>query len=191
MAYAPAINNGLETPGTGNYMASLQSNKAAKSCAYSLPWLCWRPFALGRKIMVGLFHSLAPITRGIPMKAWIPLSLVFALSFAAHARADCSYPKSPAAPPDGSTATKDQMVAAAKDFKTYNSDMNAYLDCLQLEIDAAAPKDPSKLTKDEQAKVKQQQALLTQKHNAAVDELQAVVGRFNEQLRIYKAKQTP
>ena len=125
------------------------------------------------------------------MKAWIPLSLVFALGFAAHARADCSYPKSPDAPPDGSTATKDQMVAAAKDFKTYNSDMNAYLDCLQLEIDAAAPKDPSKLTKDEQAKVKQQQAMLTQKHNAAVDELQAVVGRFNEQLRIYKAKQTP
>ena len=123
------------------------------------------------------------------MKAWIPLSLVFALGFAAHARADCSYPKSPDAPPDGSTATKDQMVAAAKDFKTYNSDMNAYLDCLQLEI-AAAPKDPSKLTKDEQAKVKQQQAILTQKHNAAVDELQAVVGRFNEQLRIYKAKQT-
>ncbi len=125
------------------------------------------------------------------MKAWIPLSLVFALSFAAHARADCSYPKSPDAPPDGSTATKDQMVAAAKAFKTYNSDMNAYLDCLQLEIDAAAPKDPSKLTKDEQAKVKQQQILLTQKHNAAVDELQAIVGRFNEQLRIYKAKQAP
>ena len=83
------------------------------------------------------------------------------------------------------------MVAAAKAFKTYNGDMNAYLDCLQLEIDAAAPKDPSKLTKDEQAKVKQQQVMLTQKHNAAVDELQAVVGRFNEQLRIYKAKQTP
>jgi hypothetical protein len=27
-----------------------------------------------------------------------------------------------------------------------------------------------------------------QKNNAAVDELQAVVGRFNEQLKIYKAK---
>jgi hypothetical protein len=124
------------------------------------------------------------------MKAWIPLTLVFALGFAAHAGADCIYPKSPEAPPDGSTATKDEMVAAAKAFKSYNTEMNAYLDCLQLEINSSTPKDPSKLTPDEKKKVAQQQQVLTQKHNAAVDELQAVVGRFNEQLRIYKAKQT-
>ena len=122
------------------------------------------------------------------MKAWIPLTLVFALGFAAHAQADCSYPQAPDAPPDGNTATKDQMVAAAQDFKRYNSDMNAYLDCLQLEIDAAVPKDPSKLTPDEKKKVAQHQNILTAKHNAAVDDLQANVGRFNEQLRIYKAK---
>jgi hypothetical protein len=124
------------------------------------------------------------------MKAWIPLTLVFALGFAAHAQADCSYPKSPEAPPDGNTATKDQMVAAAQDFKRYNGEMNAYLDCLQLEIDSAAPKDPSKLSADEKKTIQQQQNMLTQKHNAAVDELQAVVGHFNEQLRIYKAKHT-
>jgi hypothetical protein len=122
------------------------------------------------------------------MKAWIPLTLVFALGFVAHAQADCSYPKAPEAPPDGNTATKDQMVTAAQDFKRYNSDMNAYLDCLQLEIDAAVPKDPSKLTPDEKKKVAQHQSILTAKHNAAVDDLQANVGRFNEQLRIYKAK---
>jgi hypothetical protein len=124
------------------------------------------------------------------MKAWIPLTLVFALGFAAHARADCSYPKAPDAPPDGNTATKDQMVAAAQDFKRYNNEMNAYLDCLQLEINSSAPADPSKLSADDKKKMAQQQAILTQKHNAAVDELQAVVGHFNEQLRIYKAKHT-
>jgi len=122
------------------------------------------------------------------MKAWIPLTLVFTLGFAAHARADCSYPKSPDAPPDGSTATKDQMIAAAQDFKRYNGEMNAYLDCIQLEIDAAAPKDVTKLTPDEKKKVAQQQAMLTKKHNDAVDELQTKVSAFNEQLRIYKAK---
>ena len=41
------------------------------------------------------------------MKAWIPLTLVFALGFAAHAQATCSYPQSPDAPPDGNTATQD------------------------------------------------------------------------------------
>ena len=122
------------------------------------------------------------------MKAWIPLTLVIALGTAAHANAACSYPKAPDAPPDGATATKDQMVAAAQDFKRYNGEMNTYLDCLKLEMDAATPKDPTKLSADEKKKADEQSKLLAQKNNAAVDELQANVGRFNEQLKIYKAK---
>ena len=118
------------------------------------------------------------------MKAWIPLTLVLALGTAAVAQADCTYPRAPDAPPDGNTATKDQMIAAKHDFDRYNGEMNSYLDCLKLEMDAAAPKDPKKPTADE----KKQAAILVQKNNAAVDELQAVVGRFNEQLKLYKAK---
>ncbi|HEY2677470.1 MAG TPA: hypothetical protein VGI65_10920 [Steroidobacteraceae bacterium] len=123
------------------------------------------------------------------MKAWIPLTLVFAFGFAAHAQATCSYPQSPAAPPDGNTATHDQMLAAKHDFDRYNGEMNTYLDCLNLEMDAA-PKDNTKLTADEKKRAEQEQKILIQKHNAAVDELTAVVGRFNEQLKLYKAKQT-
>ena len=118
------------------------------------------------------------------MKAWIPLTLVLALGTAAVAQADCTYPRAPDAPPDGNTATKDQMIAAKHDFDRYNGEMNSYLDCLKLEMDAAAPKDPKKPTADE----KKQAAILVQKNNAAVDELQAVVGRFNEQLKLFKAK---
>jgi hypothetical protein len=122
------------------------------------------------------------------MKAWIPLALIFALGSAAHAQATCTYPASPAAPPDGNTATKDQMIAAQHDFKSYNDNMNAYLDCIKLEIDSATPKDPSKLSPDEKKKADQALKILAQKNNAAVDELQANVNRFNEQLRIFKAK---
>jgi hypothetical protein len=122
------------------------------------------------------------------MKAWISLTLVFASGFAAHAQAACSYPQAPAAPPDGNTATKEQMIAASQDFKRYNGEMNAYLECIKLEMDSAAPKDSSKLSPDEKKKADEQQKILVQKNNAAVDELQAVVGRFNEQLKIYKAK---
>jgi hypothetical protein len=118
------------------------------------------------------------------MKAWIPLTLVLALGTVAVAQADCTYPRAPDAPPDGNTATKDQMIAAKHDFDRYNGEMNSYLDCLKLEMDAAAPKDPKKPTADE----KKQAAILVQKNNAAVDELQAVVGRFNEQLKLFKAK---
>jgi len=80
------------------------------------------------------------------------------------------------------------MVAAKHDFDRYNGEMNSYLDCLNLEMDAA-PKDLTKLTPDEKKKADQAAKVLVQKHNAAVDELQAVVGRFNEQLKIFKAKQ--
>ena len=122
------------------------------------------------------------------MKAWIPLTFVFAFGLAAHAQATCSYPQAPATPPNGNTATRDEMIAAKHDFDRYNTEMNSYLDCLNLEMDAA-PKDLSKMTPDEKKKAEQEQKILVQKHNAAVDELKAVVGRFNEQLKIFKAKQ--
>ena len=123
------------------------------------------------------------------MKALLPLTLAIALGTAVHAHADCVYPKSPDAPPDGNTATKDQMIAAKHDFDRYNGEMITYLYCIKLESDTAIPKDPSKLTPDEKKKAAEQQKILAQKNNAAVDELQAVVGRFNEQLKIFKARQ--
>ncbi len=122
------------------------------------------------------------------MKALIPLALAIALGTAVHAHADCIYPKAPDAPPDGNTATKDQMIAAKHDFDRYNGEMNAYLDCIKLEMDSASPKDTSKLSPDEKKKADEHQKMLVQKNNAAVDELQANVGRFNEQLKIFKAK---
>jgi hypothetical protein len=124
------------------------------------------------------------------MKAWIPLLMVFAIG-SAGAQATCTYPRAPDAIPDGNTASKEEMIAAKNDVARYNNEMNAYLDCIKLEMDAVTPKDPSKLSKDEKAKIDQQEKVLTQKNNAAVDELQGVVGRFNEQLKIYKAKHTP
>ena len=125
------------------------------------------------------------------MKAWIPLLLVFALGSAAHAEGTCTYPTAPASIPDGATASKEQMIAAKNDVSRYNTDMNAYLDCIKAEIDAATPKDPSKLSPADKKKSDEQLKILTQKNNAAVDELQALVGRFNEQLKAYKAAHTP
>ena len=123
------------------------------------------------------------------MKPWLPMTLVCAFGTISHAQAACNYPQSPAAPPDGSTASKEQMIAAKHDFDRYNTDMNSYLDCLKLEIDSsAAPKDPTKMTAEEKKAADERQKSLVAKNNAAVDELQANVGRFNEQLKIYKAK---
>jgi len=122
------------------------------------------------------------------MKAWIPLILALALGSAAHAE-DCTYPRSTDPIPDGNTATKEQMIASKNDVTRYNTEMNAYLDCVSRQIDAAKPANPSKLSKDEKAKADGQVKILTEKHDAAVDELHAVAGRFNEQLKAFKAKQ--
>lgn len=124
------------------------------------------------------------------MKAVLPAALL-ALAWgtvASVAHADCAYPRSPDAPPDGNTATREQMIAAKHDFDRYNTEMNTYLDCLNQQIKDTTPKDPSKLSADEKKKIDEQQKILVQKNNAAVDELQTNVGRFNEQLKIFKAK---
>ena len=42
------------------------------------------------------------------MKAWIPLTLVLAFGSAAHAQADCTYPRAPDTIPDGNTASKER-----------------------------------------------------------------------------------
>jgi hypothetical protein len=120
------------------------------------------------------------------MKAWIPLTLVFALGAAVEAQADCTYPRAPDHLPDGATASKDEMIAAKNDVSRYNNEMTAYLDCIKLEIQAI-PRD-AKMSKDDKAKADAQEKLLDQKNNAAVDELQGIATRFNEQLRIWKAK---
>ena len=121
------------------------------------------------------------------MKAWIPLSLGLVLSSAALADTNCTYP-APAAPvPDGATATKDQMVAAKNETARYNTEMNVYLDCLKTAQDKLMPKDVSKLTADQKKKVDTEIKAIVAKNNTAVDELQVVVGHFNDQLKAYKA----
>lgn len=124
------------------------------------------------------------------MKAWIPLSLTLALSTAAFADADCKYPTAPGPAPDGSTATKDAMVAAKNETARYNTDMNVYLDCLKTAGDKLDAMDTSKMTPDQKKKHDDQRKVLVDKNNAAVDELQGVVGRFNEQLKAYKTAHT-
>jgi hypothetical protein len=122
------------------------------------------------------------------MKAWIPLSLGLLLSSAALAAdPNCTYPSAAAPAPDGATATKEQMVAAKNDTARYNTEMNVYLDCLKAATDKLTPADTSKLSPEQKKKMDEQAKALVAKNNAAVDELQAVVGKFNDQLKAYKA----
>jgi hypothetical protein len=113
-------------------------------------------------------------------------SLMTSLLAAAAANADCSYPKAPSGLPDGSTATQEEMVGGMKAIKDYNAQVTAYLGCLESEmntrIEAAGPDAPAD-------QIEQIKAIHTKRHNAAVEELEANAERFNEQVKVYKARE--
>jgi hypothetical protein len=118
------------------------------------------------------------------MKAFFAIAAVVALT-AGPVYADCSYPPPPEKLPDGNSASMEDMVTAQKAVKQYDKDINAYVSCIKLEHDDAISKAGDKLTPEQKA---QMERVEIQKHNAAIDQLQSIADRFNEQVRIYKTK---
>jgi len=118
------------------------------------------------------------------MKALFVLAAIALCAAPVHAA--CTYPSAPAKIPDGATAILAEMVAAQKAVKQFDEEINAYTACIKLEEDAQLKGD--KLSAEQKKAIEAQQA---QKHNAAVDADQALADRFNEQIRIFKAKGAP
>ncbi len=107
-----------------------------------------------------------------------------ALTLSMAAGAECIYPRATTEIPDGKTASQEQIVAAMTAVKQYNTDINAYLSCLETESESqiAAIAEP---TADQ---IKQIKGIQTAKHNAAVDELEKYATKFNAQLKAFKSK---
>jgi hypothetical protein len=118
------------------------------------------------------------------MKRLIGLTLL-AATLSGPAFADCSYPKAPGKIPDGNVAALEEMVAAKSAVQVYNKEMEGYLSCIKLEQDGQVAKQGASATEDQK---KQIAAMYAQKNDAAVDELQGIAARLNEQIRLYKAK---
>lgn len=92
--------------------------------------------------------------------------------FALPALADCPAPVAPTKVPDGATAPESEMVSAMQTLKRYDTDVNTYVKCLDFEAKQ------NRLTKDEQGR----------RQNAALDTLAGIAAKFNEQVRVFKAK---
>src|ERR1700739_4409212 len=112
------------------------------------------------------------------------LAIAFATATAA-AYADCPYPQAPTKIPDGATATLDEMVAGQKAVSAYQKAINDYNACIDKDLEDALAKGGDKLKPEQKADMQRVEA---QKHNAAVDQLQAIADRFNEQVKVFKAK---
>jgi hypothetical protein len=77
--------------------------------------------------------------------------------------------------PDGEKASMDELLQAQGQVKSYMTAMQAYLDCLDNELDAAGDDAPA-----------QYKSLMVTRHNAAVTEMEAVASAFNDQVKAYK-----
>lgn len=108
----------------------------------------------------------------------IPSLLIAVAALAAPplAGAACTYPPEVTIP-DGSTASEEEMKAANAAVREYMARVDEYLACMDDEEKALG-----EAVTDEQKKVH------TARHNAAVDALNAVAARYNEQVRLHKAK---
>jgi len=89
------------------------------------------------------------------------VSLVVVLAAAAFPAFGCDKPSAPASFPDGKTASKDEMLAAKKEVDGYKRTMEEYISCERNQ----------------------------NKAETAHSELQKVADRFNEQIRVFKAKE--
>jgi hypothetical protein len=116
------------------------------------------------------------------MNKKLPVFLAASLLISAPVLA-CDYPERPAIP-DGTTASKDDMVAASADVKKYLADVDTYLTCIE-GVEKEAIEAMENPTEEEIANRTEN----LDKRFAAANEEKALVGEmFNQQVRAYNAK---
>jgi hypothetical protein len=120
------------------------------------------------------FFHLAIDTRttimNSPQRILLAVALAYAASLPAHA--DCVLPPAPSKIPDGNTASQQEMLTAMNTLKEYNGDVDTYTKCLEFEAKQ------NRLSRSDEERM----------HNNAVETLQKVAAKFNEQVRMFKAK---
>jgi hypothetical protein len=119
------------------------------------------------------------------MKAFLALGALSMTLAAGSAYADCPYPAAPEKLPDGASATLEDMVAGQKAVKAYDNAIKDYVSCIDKELEDAIAKAGDKLKPEQKADMQRVEA---QKHNAAIDQDQSVADRFNEQIKLFKAR---
>lgn len=96
----------------------------------------------------------------------------------------CEYPARPFIP-EGSTASKDDMLAAKTAVQTFLSDVDEYLSCVEAEARAeidAVPEDER-----DEAELQERELELNRTFDAANEEKALVGEQFNKQVRAYNA----
>lgn len=112
--------------------------------------------------------------------------ILLAAAGVAVADTSCIYPQAPSTLPDGRTATLEEMVEARRIVSAFDTDIRTYATCIELEAKQVL-NDPQVDDRSKQNVM----ALLVQRNEAAISHAEMVVGRFNEQLKLYRESNPP
>lgn len=100
--------------------------------------------------------------------------LVIVAGGAAATSLACEYPALITVP-DGQTSTMEELIIAQAAVREYMAGMEAYLACVNEEMNAAGDDAPVEY-----------KSIMFSRHNAAVAEMEAIASSFNEQVQTYK-----
>ncbi|HLT91344.1 MAG TPA: hypothetical protein VKZ85_10390 [Woeseiaceae bacterium] len=95
----------------------------------------------------------------------------------------CEYPGQAPAVPNGSTASKEEMLAGKKEVEEHIKQLEQYQQCLiQAEQAARAEAEYS------EEELKRRDDVLTKKHDAAYEEIVKLAAAFNEELNEFQSR---
>lgn len=118
------------------------------------------------------------------MKFLLPLTAIATLA-AGSAYAECTKPEGKVSIPNGSKATKDEMIATQRAVKAYDAAVKEFGSCLLAEQDGEIAKGGDKLTQEQRDKIVER---YTKQINEEVDKVQKVADKFNAEVKAFKAK---
>lgn len=117
------------------------------------------------------------------MKNFVKLICSTLVLFGAQSALACDYPVRVDIP-NGTTASKEEMLEGQREVKRFVAEMEVYLECIVEEEKLARARIEEISPEDEQ----QREDMLNKKYNAAVDEMERIAAQFNVEVQAYRAK---
>lgn len=95
----------------------------------------------------------------------------------------CDYPERPSIP-DGSAASKDELIVAKDSVQDFMAKVDEYLDCVEGEEKAAV----EEMDNPSEEILQRRDEMLNKKFDAANEEKALLGEQFNQQIRVYNQK---
>ena len=113
------------------------------------------------------------------------IATILSLGLAAPVLAECELPKQPSPPPSGAKATQEEMVAAMRASRQFDTDIKAYQACIDTETENMIAALGDKASEDDIKRIKiKQDTKVREAGEASVKVADAV----NKEIRAFKAK---